>query len=70
MTRTVIDIDDEALAGAAEALGTKTKVDTVNTALRDIASRKARREALERLLSGEGDDLEDPEVMAGAWRRP
>ena len=50
MARTVIDIDDEALAVAAKVLGTKTKVDTVNTALRDIAARQARIDATRRLI--------------------
>lgn len=42
MTRTLIDIDDEALAAAARELGTSTKVETVNRALADIAGRAAR----------------------------
>ncbi|WP_343577816.1 type II toxin-antitoxin system VapB family antitoxin [Mycobacterium sp.] len=34
MARTVVDIDDEALAAAAKVLKTTTKKDTVNGALR------------------------------------
>lgn len=67
MTRTLIDIDDEALAGAALELGTKTKVDTVNKALADIAGRRARLAFLDHMLATE-DDLEDPEIMGSAWR--
>jgi len=52
MTRTVVDIDDEALARAAEELGTRTKVDTVNAALREVARRAAVRRELERGRSG------------------
>ncbi|AUY50916.1 type II toxin-antitoxin system VapB family antitoxin [Streptomyces sp. CB01881] len=42
MSRTVIDLDDELLADVAKALGTRTKKDTVNTALREVLeNRKA-----------------------------
>lgn len=40
--RTMVEIDDDALAGAAAELGTTTKRDTINTALRLIASRRDR----------------------------
>ncbi len=67
MTRTLVDIDDEALAAAAAELGTSTKVETVNRALAEIAARPRRLAALERLLTAE-DDLGDADVMRGAWR--
>ncbi|WP_283133683.1 type II toxin-antitoxin system VapB family antitoxin [Rhizohabitans arisaemae] len=41
MAKTQIDLDDEALALAAEELGTTSKVATVNAALREIAYRRA-----------------------------
>ena len=66
--RTVIDLDEEALTAAAEELGTTTKVATVNAALREIASRRVRREALDFWASGGSPDLLDPEVMGKAWR--
>ena len=49
MSRTVIDIDDEALAEAARHLGTATKRDTVNAALREIADRRRRAAAIARM---------------------
>ncbi len=49
MSRTVIDLDDEALAEAARHLGTSTKRDTVNAALREIADRRRRAAAVERM---------------------
>ena len=67
MTRTLIDIDDDALARAAKELGTSTKVETVNRALRDIASRRARLAFLDQLRDAD-DDLGDPDVMESAWR--
>lgn len=67
MARTVIDIDDVALAAAAKELGTKTKVDTVNRALAEVAARHKRLAFLDRMLASE-DDLGDAETMAEAWR--
>ena len=67
MTRTLIDIDDVALAAAARELGTTTKVDTVNRALSDVASRSTRLAFLEHMRQTP-DDLENDEIMAAAWR--
>ena len=63
MTKILIDVDDDALSEAAELLGTKTKKDTVNTSLREIAQRRRRLKALARLAelgqSGAFDELLD-----------
>jgi Arc/MetJ family transcription regulator len=63
MTKVLIDIDDEALAAAAELLGTTTKKDTVNTSLRETAQRLRRAQALARLgdlgQAGAFDELLD-----------
>jgi Arc/MetJ family transcription regulator len=45
MSKTLIEIDEEALATAQEAFGTKTKKDTVNRALREVSDRVKRHEA-------------------------
>ncbi|MFD6885986.1 type II toxin-antitoxin system VapB family antitoxin [Streptomyces sp. NPDC059957] len=50
MAKTVIDINEEALALAMEALGTTTKKDTVNAALEEIGARVRRQRALEALI--------------------
>lgn len=68
MARTVIDIDDEALAGAAAELGTTTKVDTVNAALREIVARKLRLEFLEDAATGSFSALAEPGVREHGWR--
>ncbi|MFG2131843.1 type II toxin-antitoxin system VapB family antitoxin [Streptomyces sp. NPDC048751] len=47
MSRTVIDLDDEALEAAAKELGTTTKRDTINTALREVSARYRRLRALD-----------------------
>ncbi len=49
MSRTVIDLDDELVASAAKALGTSTKKETVNTALREVLEIRRRALALTRL---------------------
>ena len=38
MARTVLDVDDEALAAAMAIYGTSTKVETVNRALREAVA--------------------------------
>jgi Arc/MetJ family transcription regulator len=47
--KTPIEIDQEALAVAAEVLGIKTKKDTVNAALREVGQRHVRLRAVARL---------------------
>jgi len=49
MVKTPVEIDQEALALAIEVLGTKTKKDTVNAALREVGQRLDRLRALARL---------------------
>ena len=58
MAKTLLDVDEDLLAEASTALGTSTKKDTVNEALRQAVevSRERRRHALEDLqrLADEG----------------
>ena len=66
MTKSLIDLDDEALAEAAMLLVTKTKKDAVNTALREAAQRSRRLKALDQLgemgAAGDFDELLDKKV--------
>lgn len=57
MTKTLVEIDDEYLAAAQQALGTTTKKDTVNAALREVGQRLDRLRALARLreMADQGD---------------
>lgn len=66
--KTPIELDEDALAAAAEALGTTTKKDTVNAALREVARLAASRRAFEFWRDVGSPDLLDPEIMARAWR--
>ena len=67
MSRTVVDLDDDALSLASEELGTTSKVATVNAALRRVANQRAAARMLE-LLDETGTDLSD-EAMRGSARR-
>ncbi|GAA1008070.1 hypothetical protein Aple_044970 [Acrocarpospora pleiomorpha] len=49
MSRTVIDLDDDLVAEVAKALGTRTKKETVNSALREVLENRRRALALARL---------------------
>ncbi len=69
MTKILVDIDEAALAEAADLLGTKTKKDTVNMALRETAERLRRAKVLARLVelgeSGAFDELLDKASYRG-----
>jgi Arc/MetJ family transcription regulator len=66
----VIDLDDDMLADVARALGTRTKKDTVNAALREVLeSRRAL--ALTKLRQATADGAFDLALLAdkGSYRR-
>ncbi|HKE67106.1 MAG TPA: type II toxin-antitoxin system VapB family antitoxin [Micromonosporaceae bacterium] len=48
MGTTQINLDDQALAEAADVLGTTTKVDTVNSALRSVVQQHRQWQMIER----------------------
>jgi Arc/MetJ family transcription regulator len=59
MSRTVIDLDDDLVADVARALGTRTKKDTVNAALREVLENRRRAVALTRLREAAEDGAFD-----------
>jgi Arc/MetJ family transcription regulator len=59
MARTVIDLDDELVATVAKELGTSTKKDTVNAALREVLVNRRRALALTRLRDSAADGAFD-----------
>jgi Arc/MetJ family transcription regulator len=69
VAKTLVEINEEYLRSAQEVLGTATKKDTVNAALREVAALAARRRDLRRFISRSLPDLEDESVMRGAWQR-
>lgn len=70
MAKTPIDLDEALLAAAAIELGTTTKKDTVNGALKFVAERRKRAQEVTggTRLVGWGEDIGNPEVMKNARR--
>jgi Arc/MetJ family transcription regulator len=68
MSATQIELDSKLLAEAAEILGTKTKKETVNEALRRVVQSDLRRRHVDELAAGALPDLADHDIMAAAWR--
>jgi Arc/MetJ family transcription regulator len=66
--KTSFEIDTAKVAAAKDILGTKTLTDTVDAALSEVVKLQQRRRLLELLSTPGALDLDDPEVMAGAWR--
>jgi Arc/MetJ family transcription regulator len=69
VARTVINVDDEMLAQAAEIFGTTTKVATVNAALEDAIKRRKRQAFFDRLADGCLPELTGPVEPATADTR-
>ncbi len=51
MTKTVVDLDDDLLRRAQQLLGTRTKRETVDRALRELVERVERLELLDFMTS-------------------
>jgi len=66
--KTSFEIDTEKVAAAREVLGTKTLTDTVDAALSEVVKLRQRRALLELLSTPGVLELDDPDVMSGAWR--
>jgi Arc/MetJ family transcription regulator len=67
---THVDLDDEALNEAMRLLGTKSKAETINMALREVVQRQRRTEAFDRLLerAQRGEFDQAAEAYAAAKR--
>lgn len=66
--KTSFEIDTAKVQAAKEILGTKTLTDTVDAALTEVVKLRQRRELLELLSTPGALELENADVMAGAWR--
>ena len=66
--KTSVVINEELLAAVQAVLDMKTVKDTINGAFLEVLRAQAREEEVEALSSLDGMDLDDDEVMAGAWR--
>lgn len=69
MSKTLIDVDDEALAMAMAHYGTTIKREAVNRALREAAERRVEQTAdLAEWIIGVGERLDDA-GRGAAWRQ-
>lgn len=68
MSKTLVDLNDVVLDRARELSGLRTKKDVITAALEEFVRRLELGRYEEFVLSGELDDLADPEVVAGAQR--
>ena len=68
VTKRLIDVDDTLLEQAGGVLRTRTMKDTVNQALAEVVRAELRRRHADRLVRMDGLEIDDSEVMAGAWR--
>ncbi len=66
--KTSFEVDFETLEAARELLGTRTLTETVNVALEEVVRREKRRELVDLLFEPGVLEIDDPDVMAGAWR--
>lgn len=66
--KTSFEIDSAKVEAAQEILGTKTLTDTVDAALSEVVKLRQRKALLELLFRPGALELDDPEVMSGAWR--
>ncbi|HEY1641673.1 MAG TPA: type II toxin-antitoxin system VapB family antitoxin [Streptosporangiaceae bacterium] len=62
----MIDVDDGLVAAAASALGTSTKNDTVNAALREVLQTRRRALALTRLRAAGAAGAFESELLQDA----
>ncbi|WP_419162438.1 type II toxin-antitoxin system VapB family antitoxin [Candidatus Palauibacter sp.] len=68
MRKTSVEIDDRLIEQVRILLGTSSIKETIDSALREVLRREARRQEIEALVKMDGLELADEKVMAGAWR--
>lgn len=68
MTKRLVDIDDDLLEEVRSLIGASTMKEAVNGALQHVVDFELRLEHVRRLMTQEGIDLADEQVMRDAWR--
>jgi hypothetical protein len=66
--KTSIEVDFAKVQLVKEILGTRTLTDTVDAALHEVIWLEHRRRLVDQLFTPGRLQLDDPVVMAGAWR--
>jgi hypothetical protein len=65
--KTSFEVDFDKVESAKEILGTRTLTDTVDAALDEVIKLEQRQRLVELLFTPGRLQLDDPDVMAGAW---
>jgi hypothetical protein len=65
--KTSFEIDTAKVDAAKEVLGTATLTDTVDAALSEVIKLRQRKTLVELLFRPGALELDDPDVMSGAW---
>lgn len=68
VTKRLVDIDDDLLEEVRSLTGASTMKEAVNGALQHVVDFELRLEHVRRLMTQEGLDLADEQVMRDAWR--
>lgn len=66
--KTSFEIDTAKVDAAKKVLGTETLTDTVDAALSEVIKLRQRKTLVELLFRPGALELDDPDVMSGAWR--
>jgi hypothetical protein len=66
--KTSFEVDFSKVDAARGILGTKSLTETVDAALDEVIKLEQRKQLVELLFTPGVLDLNDPDVMAGAWR--
>ncbi len=66
--KTSFEVDFDKVGSAKRILGTRTLTETVDAALDEVIKLEQRRRLVEMLFTRGRLQLDDAEVMAGAWR--
>ena len=67
MSKTSVDIDDDLLEQARNLLGTSSLRETIHYASLEVVRAAARCREVEALVTMDGLDLADGEIMKNAW---
>jgi hypothetical protein len=66
--KTSLEVDTEKVEAAKEILGTKTMTETIDAALDEVVNLQLRQKFIEILDTPGALELDNPDVMKGAWR--
>ena len=66
--KTSFEVDFAKVESAKQILGTKTLTETIDAALDEVIRLRQRRHLVELLFTPGRLQLDEPDVMAGAWR--